>query len=304
MKTNKDFSLTAIGEFGLIHFLKKAVHLESGIIKGIGDDAAVLPCSKNKYLLFTTDMLVEGVHFLTSDSRKDVGRKALGVNISDIAAMGGISKFAVVAVGLPSKASIKNVKDIYRGINILAKQFNISITGGDTVRAPKTIINIALIGEVEKQCLVLREGAKPGDKIFVTGRLGKSLTSKKHLCFTPRQKEARCLVKKYKPSAMIDLTDGFIADLNHIVSQSRVGAILYEEAIPKTRGASLHQAFYDGEDFELIFTLSAKQSYRILRNRDLSCFCVGEIVKDAYGIRLLSNGGKLIKIRMKGYQHF
>jgi thiamine-monophosphate kinase len=304
MRTNKVSSLSAIGEFGLIHLLKKTVHTQTEIIRGIGDDTAVLPFSKDKYLLFTTDMLVEGVHFLETDSRKEVGRKALGANISDIATMGGISRFAVVAMGLPSKVSVYDVKEIYRGMNTLAKQFNVSITGGDTVRAPKTIINVALIGEVEKKCLVLREGAKPGDKIFVTGRLGKSFQNKKHLCFMPRQKEARCLVKNYKPSAMIDVTDGFIADLNHIVCQSQVGAILYEDAIPKTRGASLRQAFYDGEDFELIFTLSAEQSRVLLRRKDMVFFCVGEIVSDVSGINLLSDRGILKKIPMKGYQHF
>ena len=191
MKLLKD-----IGEFGLIKRIAKAEKIsDKDVIAGIGDDAAVLKYKKNLYLLLTTDILIEDVHFNQKATPFQIGWKALAVNISDIAAMGGIPRYALVSLGLRKEIPIKFVDEIYQGIRTLAKKFDVQILGGDTVSSSKIVINIALTGEVEKSCLTLRKGAKIGDKIYVTGRLGGSITGK-HLSFIPRVKEARYLLKE------------------------------------------------------------------------------------------------------------
>jgi len=314
-------SLRDLGEFGLIGLIKKGAPLKKEVIKGIGDDTAVLPLNSKKYLLLTTDMLVEDVHFLATPARRAgeqfrppkerrksksiyrlIGQKALAVNISDIAAMGGMPKFAVVSLGVSKDTCLHAIKDIYHGINGLAKKFGVSVVGGDTVFSPRLVINITLTGEVEKKYLVLRSGAKIKDKIFVTGPLGCSLKTGKHLNFTPRVKAAQYLVKSFKPSAMIDVSDGLVADLNHILTQSKLGAVLEESKIPRNKGAQLTDALYDGEDFELIFTVSPEKAKRLVNQKKIKCFCIGEVVKQK-GIWLRNKGNKLGKLKIKGYEH-
>lgn len=269
-------NVSDLGEFGLIAKIRRYAPVTSSVVKGIGDDTAVLRHTKDKYLLFTTDMLVEGTHFTRRMGGAAIGHKALACSISDIAAMGGVPTHAVVSLGVAPKMPVRFVEDIYKGMGALAKRFGVSIVGGDTVRSNKIVINVALLGEVEKKYLVTRGGAKPGDWIFVTGTLGRSLATGKHLNFTPRLKEARFLVKNFKPSAMMDISDGLAGDLNHILKASRVGALLWEEAVPRTKGTTLQQALTDGEDFELLFTVREKQAVRLLK----FFFPIGEIIAD------------------------
>ena len=297
-------NLTSLGEFGLIQRLARKVFAAKNIIKGIGDDTAVLPFTKSKFLLFTTDLLCEGVHFTKKDDPFLVGRKALGCSLSDIAAMGGVPTAAVVSLGLPKSCSVHFVDEIYRGINALAKKFKTSIVGGDTISSLKMIINVAMVGQVEKEKLVLRSGARKGDQVFVTGPLGNSLKSKKHLSFTPRLNEAAYLVSRFHPSAMIDVSDGLAADLGHILENSNKGAVLDAYAIPKTSSASLENALYDGEDFELVFTLSKKETQRFLRQKTIKAFRIGEITGQRQELLLRDLKGKLKKITAKGYAHF
>lgn len=249
-------TISSVGEFGLIDILKKHSPVAKAVIKGIGDDTAVLPYTKDKYLLLTTDMMAEDVHFNRRMNPKGVGHKALACNISDIAAMGGLPTYAVISIGLPRGLKLAFVEDIYRGMQALAKQFGVSLVGGDTIQSDKIVINVALVGEVEKKYLVTRDGARAGDWIFVTGALGGSFKSGRHLTFTPRVEQARFLVKKFKPSAMMDISDGLAGDLNHILKASRVGAQLDETSIPRHKGVNLKQVLSEGEDFELLFMLS------------------------------------------------
>jgi thiamine-monophosphate kinase len=189
-----------------------------------------------------------------------IGHKALACSISDIAAMGGYPTFAVVSIGIPKNLPVRFIKEVYQGIGRTARAFNVSIVGGDTIKTDKIVINVALLGLVKKKDLVTREGAKAGDWIFVTGPLGGSFKSGRHLNFTPRLAQARFLVENFKPNAMMDISDGLSGDLNHILKASRVGACLDQASIPRQRRVSLSQALNDGEDFELLFTLSPKSA--------------------------------------------
>ena len=297
-----------LNEFGLIEAIKKYQHLSSRVVKGIGDDAAVLELDAKRYQLLTTDMLVEGVHFLRTAPAKLVGYKALACNISDIAAMGGVPTFAVVSIGLPLKTSKAYVKDLYTGMSALAKKFGVSIVGGDTVKADKVVINIALLGEVEKKNLVLRSGARPGDIIFVSGSLGNTLKSGKHLKFVPRVKEARFLVENFRLTSMMDISDGLAGDLGHILKASAVGAILDASMIPRNPGASVEPALCGGEDFELLVTLSFTQAKKLIeyqaRNEAFRFYPVGEVTAAVNKLQLRDDRGKLRSLSARAYTHF
>ncbi|MFA5089055.1 MAG: thiamine-phosphate kinase [Candidatus Omnitrophota bacterium] len=296
----------AVGEFGLIDLIKRRIPRGKGVIRGIGDDAAVLPFNKEKYLLLTTDMLAEGVHFSSAMGAKKIGHKALACNISDIAAMGGWPTWAVVSLAVPVRLRVRYVEDIYSGMGALARMFSVGIVGGDTVRGDKMIINIALLGEVKKKQLVMRRGAQEGDIIFVTGRLGRSLKSGRHLSFLPRLKEAQFLTEHFKPSAMIDISDGLVADLRHILTESGIGAEINLAQIPRSRQATLPEALYDGEDFELLFTLSPRLSkkLRALRRAPFCFYPIGRVVRGAGQIHAVDTNGRRTAVRAKGYAHF
>lgn len=286
-----------LGEFGLIDALKKYAPISKAVIKGIGDDAAVLPYNKSEYLLLTTDMLFEDTHFTRRMQPQGIGHKALACSISDIAAMGGWPTFAVVSIGIPKNLSVRFIKDVYKGIERTARDFNVSIVGGDTIKTDKMVINVALLGLVEKRNLVTREGARAGDWIFVTGPLGGSFKSGRHLNFSPRCPQARFLVENFKPNAMMDISDGLSGDLNHILKASRVGARLDHASIPRHKGAGLFQALNDGEDFELLFMLSPKKACSLMdwqaRHKSFYFYPIGTITADAKE-----------KIDAKSFTHF
>ena len=298
--------LKDLGEFNFINRISKAIKLSNRVIKGIGDDAAVLRYTKDKYLLFTTDMLVEGKHFYKSGKAELVGGKAISCNISDIAAMGGVPKFAVISVGLPGSLDLKYADGLYKGIKKAADGFGVDLVGGDTVGSRKIVINIALIGEVEKKNLTLRSGARENDAIFITGCIGGSIKLK-HLNFTPRLKEARYLVKNFKINSMIDVSDGLLADLGHILKESGKGAIIYERAVPISKNASnFNSAVRDGEDFELIFTLPEPGADRLKKIWPFKTKIseIGRICNSRKGFFLVRKNGKSEKIKPKGFTHF
>jgi len=296
-----------VGEFGLIRKLSKQLRYSKNVIKGVGDDAAVIGYRQGLHLLFTTDMLIEGVHFKLSKTRPSlVGRKALAVNISDIAAMGGIPKYAVVAFGFRSSSKVSFVKEILGGMKGIADKFGVDIVGGDTNRSDKLIISISLLGETEKKNLILRSGAKPNDVVFVTGRLGGSYRSGRHLKFVPRVKEARYLVKNFGISSMIDISDGLAGDLKRIAESSHVGVAIDDGAIPCNRGCKTTDALFDGEDFELLFTAPRKEASLIEKKwpYDLKLTRIGEVTKSKGVIELLTKKGAKKKITKKGFNHF
>jgi thiamine-monophosphate kinase len=297
--------ISEIGEFGLIDRIKKSVKTDPSVIKGIGDDCAVIEFNKDKYLLFTCDMLIEGIDFTSQDKPYLVGRKALAVSISDIAACAGLPRYALVSLGTPRNISVESVDNIYKGMINLAKEYNINIVGGDISRARQLTLDVSVLGFVEKKFLVLRNGAKKGDIVFVTGELGGSITLR-HLTFKPRIKEARFLVENLKINSMIDISDGLAQDLSHILEQSNVGAIIYEGLIPKSKNArNLHDALYRGEDFELIFTMPPDEAKRLIRLKSQMSFKpIGEIVDKKYKLTLFDKSGKEKIIKPVGFRHF
>lgn len=298
--------LKDLGEFNLIERISRGVKLSRQVVKGIGDDAAVLRGPGDKYTLFTSDMLVEDRHFYRHAGGYLIGKKALSSNLSDIAAMGGVPGACVVSLGAPASLKVRFIDELYRGLRDVAAKYKVDLVGGDTVCSKKIIINVALLGKVEKNNLVLRSGASEGDAIFLTGDIGGSQKGK-HLDFSPRLKEARFLVKNFKIRSMIDISDGLLADVGHILKESRCGAVLYEKNIPISRHAEgFNSAIKDGEDFELVFTLPAKGTkrleevwpFRIRLSR------IGEVCSKKQGLFLVRKNGKKEKLIPEGYRHF
>ena len=296
--------ISDIGEFGLIKRFQKKISVNSSVVKGSGDDCAVLKFNKNSYQLFTCDMIVEGVDFLKNADFKLVGQKALAISISDIAACGGVPKHAVVALGLPKNMQMIQIDRLSKGLFDLAKKFNINIVGGDISASSKLIIDVSMLGVVKKNELCLRSGAKAGDIIMVTGEFGGAIKGK-HLKFTPRLKEAQFLVHNFKINAMIDVSDGLAADLGHILQQSSVGAVLYESLIPLSKQAlGTEEALCSGEEFELLFTASRDQASKIIKSAKYRFKVIGEVMPESFGLRIINYKNKYSSFKLKGYRHF
>ena len=302
-----------IGEINLIKRLSKGIRLDKSVIRGAGDDTAVINWTKGKYLLFTSDMLIEDTHFkrgLTPFCATpfQIGWKTLGRNISDIAAMGGTPRYALVSIGLNPRSPVSLADGIYKGLKALADRFGVNIVGGDTARSDKLVIDISLIGEVERKNLVTRGGAKKGDVILVTGSIGGSIKGK-HLNFIPRVEEARRLVKNFRINSMIDISDGLELDLWRILDASKAGARIYQNAIPLSKDAgSFARAMTEGEDFELLFTMTVGEARRFFRTKlaDMKTpvTLIGEILHRKYGYKLIKPDGSIMTLGPKGYLHF
>lgn len=248
-----------LGEDRLVSQLTRGLPLGSRVIVGPGDDCAVLhpPRNARAWQLLKTDVVVEGVHFLKSSPPAAVGWKAAARAVSDIAAMGGRPTHAVVTVVAPGETPVVWLRAAYRGLVRCAKSHGFSLVGGETSGAPSgapILLNVSLLGEVAPERCLLRSGARPGDALFVTGRLGGSLASGRHLRFQPRLAEAEWLARHFRPTAMMDLSDGLGQDLPRLAAASGVGWEVNLERIPRHRGCSTAQALGDGEDFELLFT--------------------------------------------------
>lgn len=251
---------------------KNSSKMQAPLLVGIGDDTAVYKPSATHLGLFATDMLCEGIHFLPDEDPKLVGRKALAVNISDIAAMGAKPTLAVLAIAFPNTRGTQYGLDLVAGAQSLADEYGISLCGGDTNRSRNDVsVCVSILGESRGKGAILRSGAKVGDAILVSGKLGGSFDSRKHLLFKPRVQEALYLNEHYTLHSMADISDGLARDLGHIVSESNCGAVLNPNAIPVsdnlthlTREEQLQHALGDGEDFELVFTLPSKQADELL----------------------------------------
>lgn len=300
------------GELKLIEMFVAKYTPAGHTITGIGDDAAVVKApGKGKHILFTCDTIVEGVHFVMNKYMGyEIGWKAMGAGLSDIAAMGGVPTSAVVSLAMPGNLSVGFVGDLVSGMNALARKFGVDVAGGDTVSSPhELMISVSVIGTVGAGKAVLRSGAKAGDKILVTGSLGGSIF-KKQFNFLPRIKEAGWLVSHGRINAMMDITDGLSLDLQRLVTASNAGAVLYKELIPiskdayKTRDA-FASAVNDGEDFELLITTpDADKLVKNWHNKNVALTIIGQITNNKGRIELVDGNGKIKELAPRGYEHF
>jgi thiamine-monophosphate kinase len=336
-------NLKQLGEFGLIkHISSKLNTYSKRVKKGIGDDCAVFSTLSNTSQLISTDALIESIHFdLKTITPKQLGFKAMSVNISDIAAMGGTPYLAVISLGLPKTTSIKFIDKLYSGIKKSCDLYNIQLVGGDTIASPKHLfINICLLGEAAKNRVFYRKGAQPGDQIFVTGNLGDSAMGlkllrsrnknfvqkkhidslvKKHLEPIPRINEACLLAKSdIKITSMIDLSDGLKQDLGHLCTTEKIGATLYEKNLPfsealrnaclKEKHDPINWLLQGGEDYELLFTITPRdvnKLNRLFTKTDTPLSHIGEITNTPKKIQLKKKNGKTVFLNTtKGFDHF
>lgn len=244
-----------------------SVPRHSQIIKGIGDDCAIYRArGSSEDLLLTTDLLIEGIHFLRTTHRPaDIGHKALARGLSDIAAMGGTPSFCLLSLALPESIPPRWIDNFYSGLLKLAEAHGVVLAGGDLSRAPQISCDIVCAGTVPRDQAMLRSGAHPGDPIYVSGALGGSALGLdtqrggarlRHLRPEPRVALGEYLRKTLHASAAMDLSDGLSIDLARMCHASGTSAAI--RAVPRFPGATLHQALHGGEDYELLFTVSEK----------------------------------------------
>lgn len=318
-----------LGEFGLIDLLANmAAGGDEQLLVGIGDDAAAWKGDASIQLA-TVDSLIQGVHFPTEiASWQEIGWKALAVNLSDIAAMGGIPRYGLVSLALPPDTEVDDVTALYTGMLELAKKHKVTIVGGDISNAPMVIINVTVLGNSPQNKILTRSSAKPGELIAVTGYLGAAaaglemLTRKlgfdpdaadrfRQAFFkpTPRITEGQLLSEQWVKTA-IDISDGLLADLNHICRASKVGAQIDADRVPvepavKTAfgDKALELALTGGEDYELLFTASAEVIEKVKQAAHCPISAIGEITAGE-GITVVDSRGKPVNVGRAGWEHF
>jgi len=339
-KNQSRTSIAELGEFGLINHLTKNFKIQqSSTLKGVGDDAAVLDM-KNKHILVTTDLLIEGVHFdLSYMPLKHLGYKAVMANLSDVYAMNGNATQITVSLAVSNRFQLEALEELYAGIRLACNSYDVDLIGGDTTSSTKgLLISITAIGEVNKEDIVYRNTAKPNDLIVVTGDLGAAylglqvlerekqvfevnpnsqpdLTNYSYLIERQLKPEARKdiigLLKdlKVKPTSMIDISDGLSSEILHICTQSKVGCDVYEDKIPLDQ-----QVISTCEEFELNSTtiaLSGGEDYELLFTVSQKDYpkikgnphltVIGHIKEESAGVHLISRANQKIKITAQGW---
>jgi thiamine-monophosphate kinase len=321
--------VSELGEFGLIERLARMVgEKDERLLIGIGDDAAAWQ-GDSSIQLATVDSLIQGVHFPADTVPwTELGWKALAVNLSDIAAMGGVPRYALVSLALPPQTEVDDVTALYTGLLKLAKKYQVTIVGGDISDAPMVIINITVLGTSPKKQLLTRSTAKPGELIAVTGYLGAAAAGlemlTKKLEFeakatahfnqaffrpTPRISEGQLLLEQGVKTA-IDISDGLLADLGQISKASNVGARIDANRVPvapKVKAAfgekALELALTGGEDYELLFTAKAEVIARIKKATSCPISAIGEITA-GQGVTVVDRRGKPLELGRTGWEHF
>lgn len=330
--------VSELGEFGLIELLADLVNKSNNtqdaswqqLLIGIGDDAAAWK-SKNAIQLATTDSLIQDTHFhLNIITWEELGWKAIAVNLSDIAAMGGIPEYALISLALPGELETDCVKSLYKGMTQITKQFGVAIVGGNIAAASKTMISVTILGSLESSSALTRSAAVPGDQIAVTGYPGLSaaglrmlkqhlkfdtetaqLLRESHLTPTPRIDEGQILLHRGVKAA-IDISDGLLADLAHICQASRVSARINANAVPihpalkkNFKSDYLQIALSGGEDYELLFTASSQVIGRLKKALPCPITMIGEITQGETGqVTLMDAKGKAIPWQNAGWEHF
>jgi len=295
--------IARLGEDRLVAALLRGLPPARDVIRGPGDDCAVIGHARGKlWQLLKTDCVIEGIHFRPQDDPRKIGWKALARTISDFAAMGGRPLHALITLAISPVAQLKRAEALYAGLRQCAARYGIAIVGGETARSPGPMfISVMLSGEVERRLCVFRSGGQPGDRLFVTGRLGGSLKGR-HLTFEPRIEEARWLARHFQVHAMMDLSDGLGADLPRLAAASNCAFLLNEAALPRNPRCTTAQALSDGEDYELLFALTPRDADRlqILWPRKFPSLPISEIG----GLTPPSATPRGKKQPLHGYDHF
>ena len=340
---NQQFTkISELGEFGLIDHLTKNFEIKhKSTIKGVGDDAAVL-VFKNKVVI-TTDLLIEGVHFdLSYMPLKHLGYKAVMVNLSDVYAMNAIATQITVSIAISNRFPLEAVEELYAGIELASRNYNVDLVGGDTTSSNKgLVISITAVGEAKEEDIVYRSGAKANDLLVVTGDLGGAYMG---LQVLEREKEVfkvnpnnqpdldpytyiierqlkpearKDIVKllkelEVKPTSMIDISDGLSSEIIHLCKQSKVGCDLYENKIPldpqvistceEFKIDSTTIALSGGEDYELLMTISQQDFPKIKGNPNLTV--IGYMTKQEDGIHLVTRANEKIPLKAQGWNSF
>lgn len=312
-------------EFDLIarHFTRPS----RSAVLGVGDDAALLRPAPGMELAVSADMLVAGTHFFPDTDPEALGHKTLAVNLSDMAAMGATPRWALLSLALPN-ADEAWLSAFARGFLGLAEAHGVELVGGDTTRGPLNL-SVTILGEVEAGRALRRDAAKPGDDIWVSGELGGAALGLRHLrgeaSLDPDAARA-CLLRLHRPQprlalgralvgvahAAIDISDGLLADLGHILERSRVGAELHLPAIPAApalaghAGCILDCALSGGDDYELCFTAPSSLRQAVIKagTKAGTRLCHIGAITDTTGLRILAQEGRTVDIDMRGYDHF
>lgn len=330
--------LSELGEFGLIRqietitgkFKNPGQASWQHLLVGIGDDAAAWE-SDGCVQLATTDSLVQDIHFDPNIvTWQELGYKALAVNLSDIAAMGGIPRYALVSLALPGELEAGNIYEFYTGMMCLAQQFGVAIAGGDVVAAPNIVITVTVVGFSTGRSVLKRSTASPGEQVAVTGYLGlsaaglemlkkgitldpeaASILRRGHFQPAPRIEEGQTLVQRGVRTA-IDISDGLIADLDHICEASKVGARIRLEQVPVHPVVRANFADYQelalrgGEDYELLFSADKTVMERAKRALDCPVTVIGDITEESFPQRvtIVGSAGNTIPYKRGGWEHF
>lgn len=341
-KETKQTKIAELGEFGLIERITKDIKIRNrSTVKGVGDDAAILDYS-DKQIVVSSDLLTEGIHFnLMYVPLKHLGYKAVIVNLSDVCAMNAVPKQIVVNIALSGKFSVEAVEELYSGIHLACEKYGVDLVGGDTTSSLTGLtISITVLGEVKKENVVLRSGAKPTDLLCVTGDLGGAymglqLLERENEVFKVNENmqpqlsgfdyilerqlkpEARLdIVSAFKklgikPTSMIDISDGLSSEIHHLCKNSNLGCNIFEVKIPldfQTKKMAeemninpLVAALNGGEDYELLFTLPLSDYEKIKNDPDFTI--IGHMTEAAEGVNLITGAGSVIPLVAHGWEH-
>ncbi|WP_447973308.1 thiamine-phosphate kinase [Nitrospira sp. Kam-Ns4a] len=331
-------------EFGLIRDLARRFgQTGPSVLQGIGDDAAAIRPVPGRALLLTTDLLAEGVHFNPATATWDeIGYKAAVANLSDIAAMGGVPRYLLVALALPTSRTAAEIRRLYRGMMRACRAYGVELIGGDTSASRSGLfLSLTLAGIASETGILRRSGARVGDLIYVTGTLGDALAGlellgesparalralppryrryllERHRRPSPRLKEGRLLAAHRLATAAIDLSDGLSGDLAHICEQSSVGALIEAAALPLSPACRAYAqargltpaalALRGGEDYELLFTVPPRRRARLerlARRHGCRFTCIGTVRLPGEGLRLRGEDGTVRRLIPTSYEHF
>ncbi len=342
--SDKRTELGTFGEFKLIEHLTDQFRITNpSSLLGVGDDAAIIERDENTYSLISTDMLVEGVHFnLMYMPLKHLGYKSVAVNVSDICAMNGKAEQVVVSIAVSNRFSVEALEELYAGIKAACEHYNVDLVGGDTTSSSSgLIISITAIGQVAKDKVVKRSGAKENDLLVVTGDLGGAymglqVLERERLIFEENpsiqpdldghdyiiqrqlKPEARVDVIGYLkelevvPTSMIDISDGLASEVMHLCKNSKVGCHVYDEKLPIDGATSMTAidfnldpntcALNGGEDYELLFTIDQKDFDKIKGNPHMTV--IGHITHESDGIYYVDKNGAAVELQAQGWNHF